>query len=100
VHHGCHFCRTIHAMCNIYALLTQSVIHEVKQSEDMDKNLTTECANFKFLRLNLLTFSPREHRERAVFRALLSSVPNLEECIMTGSEDDLTEIAGLVSFIP
>jgi hypothetical protein len=41
VHHGRHFCRTIHAMCNIHALLTQSVIREVEQTADED--LSDEC---------------------------------------------------------
>ena len=43
VHHGRHFCWTIHALCNIYALLMQSVIRETERSEYTDEDLTAEC---------------------------------------------------------
>ncbi|KIM87313.1 hypothetical protein PILCRDRAFT_63295 [Piloderma croceum F 1598] len=77
VHHGHHFCCTIHAMCNIYALLTQSVIYEVEQTADDDLN-------------------DDEHRKHQVFKQLLNLVPNLKERIMTGSEEELTEVADLL----
>jgi hypothetical protein len=47
--------------------------------------------------IDLLTHPTRERREHAVFKALLRIVPNLEDRIMAGSEDDLTEIADSVS---
>ncbi|KIM88178.1 hypothetical protein PILCRDRAFT_51494, partial [Piloderma croceum F 1598] len=77
VHHGRHFCRTIHAMCNIHALLTQSIIRAVEQTADDD-------------------LSDDERREHRVFKRLLNLVPNLEERIMTGSEEELTEVADLL----
>jgi hypothetical protein len=64
-----------------------------------DEDYTAECGNFHFLELHLPIFLSRERREHAVFKALLSLVPNMEERIMTGSKDDLTEIADLASFI-
>src|ERR1700733_10392208 len=41
VHHGRHFCRTVHDMCRIHALLTQSIIRAVEQTADDD--LSDEC---------------------------------------------------------
>jgi hypothetical protein len=53
IHHGRHFCHTIHAMCNIYALLTQSVMRVVEQEGNMrqDEDFTDRCGNFHFLEL-------------------------------------------------
>jgi hypothetical protein len=98
VHHGRHFCRTIHAMCNIYALLSQSVIREA-EGKDEDEDYTAEFILFHFLELHFLTFLTRERQEHAVFKALLTLIPNFEERIMTGSEDNLAEIANSASFI-
>lgn len=77
VHHGRHFCRTIHAMCNIHALLTQSVIRVADQTPDDD-------------------LTANERREHKVWKELLKTVPNLEEQIMTGSVETMTEIADLL----
>lgn len=41
----------------------------------------------------------REGREHRVYKELLRMVPNLEERVMTGSEQDLIEVADLVSII-
>jgi len=42
VHHGRHFCRTVHAMCNLQALLTNGVLLEVKQAETSEEDFTSE----------------------------------------------------------
>ena len=102
MHHGRHFCRTIHAMCNIHALLTQSIIRVVEELPD--ENLTAECVVRHLLKSHIMTsFLPppsrSERREHKVFEELLRTIPNLEERIMTGSEEDLTEIADQVSTI-
>ena len=100
MHHGRHFCRTIHAMCNIYALLSQSVIHEAeREGKDEDEDYTAEFIPFHFLGLHFLTFFSRERQEHVVFKALLTLILNFEEQIMTGSEDNLAEIANSVSLI-
>ena len=52
VHHGRHFCRTIHAMCNIHALLTQSIIREVEQVEATDEDFSVEFVVVFFAYLN------------------------------------------------
>lgn len=40
----------------------------------------------------------REAREHKLFRALLNTVPNLEERIMNGSPEDTKHVADLVYF--
>jgi hypothetical protein len=56
VHHGRHFCRTVHAMCNIHALLTQSIIRVVEQTPEED--LTLEYGVTHILRRHAdLTFA-------------------------------------------
>lgn len=100
VHHGRHFCRTVHAMCNIHALLTQSVIREAERAEAPDEDFTAEYAVLRLLELYGWLFLRRERRENKVFKELLKIVPNLEARIMTGSEEELANIADQVSTIP
>jgi hypothetical protein len=50
-----------------------------------------------YCRVNNITFlCIRERREHNVFRALLKSVPGLEERLMTGSEEEMGIVAELV----
>jgi hypothetical protein len=87
-------------MCNIYALLSQSVICEAEgKDKDKDKDYTAEFILFHFLELHFLTFLSRERQEHAVFKALLTFIPNFEEHIMMGSEDNLAKIANSANFI-
>jgi hypothetical protein len=43
------------------------------------------------------TVCRRERREYAIFKELIKSVPKLEERIMTGSDEEVTIVADLVS---
>jgi hypothetical protein len=42
VHHGRHFCRTVHALCNVQALLTNGVLRTVELADMPEENFTTE----------------------------------------------------------
>lgn len=42
VHHGRHFCRTVHALCNIQALLTNGVARMVELADAPETELTAE----------------------------------------------------------
>ena len=42
VHHGRHFGRTIHALCNVQALLTKGVLYTAVLAGHPEGNLTTE----------------------------------------------------------
>lgn len=42
VHYGRHFGRTVHAMCNFQALLTNGIILSVELLDNPDKHLTEE----------------------------------------------------------
>ncbi|KJA15039.1 hypothetical protein HYPSUDRAFT_109097, partial [Hypholoma sublateritium FD-334 SS-4] len=77
VHHGHHFGRTIHALCNIHALINNGIIRMGERSEEPDE-----------------AFTPQELREHSIFLALLKSVPGLEERLMSAeSESEVHVIA-------
>jgi hypothetical protein len=42
VHHGRHFCRTIHALCNIQALLTNGILRSVELADVPAEEFTAE----------------------------------------------------------
>ncbi|KAH7903572.1 hypothetical protein BJ138DRAFT_1138709 [Hygrophoropsis aurantiaca] len=79
VHHGRHFGRTVHALCNVQALITNGILHLGELAEEPEESFTAE-----------------ERREHRVFRSLLQMVPGLEERLMTGEAEDAVAIAELV----
>jgi hypothetical protein len=42
VHHGRHFGRTVHALCSVYALLTNGLLREVELAEQPEETFTAE----------------------------------------------------------
>ncbi|KJA13822.1 hypothetical protein HYPSUDRAFT_124882, partial [Hypholoma sublateritium FD-334 SS-4] len=62
VHHGRHFGRSIHALCNVHALVNNGIIRAGERSEEPED-----------------AFTPQERREHLIFLQLLKSVPSLEE---------------------
>jgi hypothetical protein len=96
--HGRHFCRTVHALCNVQALLTNGILRLGEQADEPDEVYTTE-----YIRIRHLILSPdspfciaRQRREHRVFSVLLQMVPNLEARLMEGDDDDVVAIADLV----
>ncbi|THH16841.1 hypothetical protein EW146_g3868 [Bondarzewia mesenterica] len=79
IHHGRHFGRTVHALTNVKALITNGLLRMGELAEQPEENFTAE-----------------ERREHNVFNTLLQSVPGLEERLMNGSEDDMAQIAELI----
>ncbi|KJA19284.1 hypothetical protein HYPSUDRAFT_143937 [Hypholoma sublateritium FD-334 SS-4] len=79
VHHGRHFGRSIHALCNIHALINNGIIRMGERSEEPEE-----------------AFTAHERREHKVFLLLLKGVPGLEERIMTSSEEEVHIIAVLL----
>ncbi|KJA14013.1 hypothetical protein HYPSUDRAFT_150876 [Hypholoma sublateritium FD-334 SS-4] len=80
VHHGRHFGRTIHALCNVHALINNGIVRMGERSEEPDE-----------------AFTAQERREHKVFLSLLKSVPGLEDRIMTTeSEEEVQNIAMLL----
>ncbi|KJA12894.1 hypothetical protein HYPSUDRAFT_107432, partial [Hypholoma sublateritium FD-334 SS-4] len=80
VHHGRHFGRTIHALCNVHALVNNGIIRMGERSEEPEE-----------------MFTAQEHREHRVFLSLLKSVPGLEERIMTSSSEE--EVHGIAALL-
>ncbi|KJA23573.1 hypothetical protein HYPSUDRAFT_137585 [Hypholoma sublateritium FD-334 SS-4] len=80
VHHGRHFGRSIHALCNMHALINNGIIRIGERAEDPEEDFTFQ-----------------EQREHKVFCALLKSVPGLEEKLMgANSEEDIQSIAAML----
>ncbi|KAH7917879.1 hypothetical protein BV22DRAFT_972081, partial [Leucogyrophana mollusca] len=79
VHHGRHFGRTVHALCNVQALITNGILRLGELADEPEESFTAE-----------------ERREHRVFRSLLQMVPGLEERLMTGDAEDAVVIAELV----
>ncbi|KAG1734250.1 uncharacterized protein EDB91DRAFT_1238450 [Suillus paluster] len=80
VHYECHFRRTIHALCNFQALLTNGILWMGELAEIPDENFTAE-----------------EQHEHRIFQELLKSVAGLEERLMQGGDDEVDLIAELIT---
>ncbi|KAF8239325.1 hypothetical protein L208DRAFT_1238246 [Tricholoma matsutake] len=76
VHYRRHFGRTVHAMCSIQALLTNSIVHMGEEGEVVEESLT-----------------PEQHR---AFQKLLHIVPHLPERLMEASNEECIAIADLI----
>ncbi|KAG2752866.1 hypothetical protein P692DRAFT_201838181 [Suillus brevipes Sb2] len=80
VHYGHHFGRTIHALCNFQALLTNGILRMGELAEIPEENFTAE-----------------ERREHRVFQELLKSVAGLEERLMQGGDEEVDVVAELLT---
>lgn len=81
VHHGRHFGRTIHALCNVNALVTNGMLHLQRLAEQPEEE-----------------FSAEERREHKVFCSLMTMVPGLEERLMNPSttEEEVQLVATML----
>ncbi|KAG2156444.1 uncharacterized protein EDB93DRAFT_1238791 [Suillus bovinus] len=77
VHYGRHFGRTVHALCNFQALLTNGILRMGELADTPEENFTAD-----------------EHR---VFQELLKSVAGLEERLMQGEDDEVDLVADLLT---
>ncbi|KAG0694655.1 hypothetical protein DFH29DRAFT_985192 [Suillus ampliporus] len=80
VHYGHHFGRTVHALCNFQALLTNGILRMGELAETPEENFTAE-----------------ERRKHHIFQELLKSVAGLEERLMEGGDDEVDVIAELLT---
>ncbi|KAG2062737.1 hypothetical protein BDR04DRAFT_1039847 [Suillus decipiens] len=80
VHYGCHFGRTVHALCNFQALLTNGILRMGELAEIPEENFMAE-----------------EQQEHRIFQELLKSVVGLEECLMQGGDDKVDIVAELLT---
>ncbi|KIK17523.1 hypothetical protein PISMIDRAFT_111182, partial [Pisolithus microcarpus 441] len=79
VHHSRHFGHVIHAFCNVQTLLTNGMTLMVEVEERGPETLTQE-----------------ERKEYSVFQELLKIIPNLEDHIMSSSEQDVIAVVELI----
>ncbi|KAI5987128.1 hypothetical protein EDC04DRAFT_2873476 [Pisolithus marmoratus] len=80
VHHGCHFGHVVHAFCNVQTLLTNGItlMGEVEER-------------------GLETLTQEDRKEYSTFQELLKIVPNLEDCLMSSSEEEVIAMVELLS---
>ncbi|EGN99204.1 hypothetical protein SERLA73DRAFT_53763 [Serpula lacrymans var. lacrymans S7.3] len=78
VHHGQHFGRTIHALCNIWALLANGIARtgEFHQPDEY--------------------YSSEENQEYLIYRSLLRMIPGLEDCLLQGDKDNIVSMAEMI----
>lgn len=101
VHHGRHFGRTVHAMCNVYALICNGIGH-MGEEPVPEESLTYELVLvFLFSTTSELmhVLKRRDGKERRVFQQLLQTIPRLQDRLMESEQADLMVIAEFVCFI-
>ncbi|RDB22948.1 hypothetical protein Hypma_009802 [Hypsizygus marmoreus] len=79
IHHGRHFGWTIHAMCNVQALITNGLLRLGELAAVPDESFTAE-----------------ERRQFRVFRALLQMIPCIEERIINGDDGEPAHVADMI----
>ncbi|KJA13063.1 hypothetical protein HYPSUDRAFT_151997 [Hypholoma sublateritium FD-334 SS-4] len=77
---GRHFGRTIHALCNLHALISNGIIRTGERADEPDE-----------------AFTPQERREHKVYLKLLKSVPGLEERLV--NSDSAEEVYAISSML-
>jgi hypothetical protein len=99
VHHGRHFGRSVHAMCNVRALITNGLVRMAESEGEVQE----ETLTFEFvLILSCLDFylcTMLEHRARGehrAFKKLLELVPRLTERLLEASDEESMMMADLV----
>lgn len=101
IHHGRHFGRTVHAMCNVQALITNGLLRMAEWESDGE--VQEETLTFEFVLVLLFLFfahvalsNYRARKEHGVFQKLLRTVPRLTERLMEASDEESMMTADLV----
>ncbi|KAF8234297.1 hypothetical protein L208DRAFT_1262423, partial [Tricholoma matsutake] len=68
---GHHFGRTVHALCNIHALITSRLLCNGECTDNPEESFTTE-----------------QRLEYRIYRTLLNMVPGLEEHLVNSSDEE------------
>ena len=101
VHHGRHFGRTVHALCNIRLLLSNGVprLRELADKPEEQPTgqmyvalITSICSALAHSGFT----SNREQREDRVFKLLIQIIPGIEDRLVEGADEDVVHIAELV----
>jgi hypothetical protein len=79
VHHGRHFGRTVHALCNISTLVSNGVLR-IKELVDTPAGQLT----------------PEEQQEHRVFKRLVELMPGVEDRLIESSNEEIAHIAELI----
>ncbi|EGO02446.1 hypothetical protein SERLA73DRAFT_119705 [Serpula lacrymans var. lacrymans S7.3] len=79
VHHGHHFGQTVHALCNVQALIMNGVVWLGELADVHEEDLIFE-----------------EKQEFCIFQSFFRMVPGLEEHLMEGNAEETVAIAELI----
>ncbi|KAF8224076.1 hypothetical protein L208DRAFT_1161718, partial [Tricholoma matsutake] len=79
VHYGHHFGCTVHALCNIHALITSGLLCDSECTDDPEESFTTE-----------------QRLEYCIYRTLLNMVPGLEEHLVNSLDEEMRMITDLL----
>ena len=99
VHHGQHFGRSVHAMCNVQALITNALVHMAEsEGEVQEETLTFEFVPIHscFYFCSCTTLEYRARGEHRVFQNLLQIVSCLTEHLLEASYEESMMMAILV----
>lgn len=102
IHHGRHFGRTVHALCSVSALLNNGILRMGELADEPEESFTHDYlssyrAAITVKKTHRITL--RERREHCVFTHLLQMIPELEERLMSGSDEEVLHVAELVSLV-
>jgi hypothetical protein len=100
IHHGRHFGRTVHALCNVSALVTNGTLQIRNLADNPAEQLTNEYVIIPHIAFthNKFMYINREQQEHQVFKLLLQMVPGIEGRLTESSDEDVAHIAELVGF--
>jgi len=79
VHHGRHFGRTVHALCNISTLMNNGMLRMGELADQSDDIFTHEYVFNYSSERTLIVPCTRERREHRIFQQLLQMIPGLED---------------------
>jgi len=99
IHHRRHFGRTVHAMCSLQVLITNTLV-----CLSMEEEVTEERHTFKSVYVFLVSttrwlMSPSQHRERMeiqIFNKLSWMVPGIVDRIVNSGPAEAMDLADLV----
>ena len=103
MHHGRHFGRTVHAFCNVSALVRnellrlRALVDKPEEEPEAEEQLTNECVMASAQACSRSLQIDREQQEHQVFNLLAQMVPGIEDCLVEGIDEDVARMVDLVS---
>ena len=103
MHHGRHFGRTVHAFCNVSALVCNELLRlraltdKPEEEPEAEEQLTNECVMASAKARSRSLQIDREQQEHRVFNLLAQMIPGIEDRLVEGTDEDMAHMVDLVS---